>query len=56
VLTTLVVVGTGNHYLLDVFAGVAVAVVAALLTGLIGPRRDAEKSPQGFQFDVSEAR
>ncbi|MDQ1585935.1 MAG: hypothetical protein QOH80_1300 [Actinomycetota bacterium] len=57
VLTTLVVVGTGNHYLLDVFAGVAVAVVAALLTGLIGPRlRDSERSPQGFQFDVTGAR
>jgi hypothetical protein len=36
VLTTLVVVGTGNHYLLDVFAGVAVALAAAFLTGLLG--------------------
>jgi PAP2 superfamily len=35
VLTTLVVMGTGNHYLLDVVAGVAVVAVAAVVTNLV---------------------
>ncbi len=37
-LTTAVVVLTGNHYVLDVFAGVAVALACALLTGLVTGR------------------
>jgi hypothetical protein len=36
--TTIVVVGTGNHYLLDAVAGVSVAAVAATTTGLVSWR------------------
>lgn len=40
VLTTVSVVTTANHYLLDVVAGVAVGFAAAMVTGTIrGPRR-----------------
>jgi hypothetical protein len=47
--TTIVVVGTGNHYLLDVFAGVGVTAVAASLTGLVswrGSRSPTVRLPQ----------
>jgi hypothetical protein len=56
VITTLVVVGTGNHYLLDVFAGVAVALAAGLLTGLIGRSRNSKNTSLQAQPAVSEAR
>jgi PAP2 superfamily len=47
--TTTVVIGTGNHYLFDVFAGVGVTAVAATMTGLVswrGSRAPAARLPQ----------
>jgi hypothetical protein len=39
--TTLVVVATANHYLLDAVAGAAVVAVAIRLSGRLSPRRPA---------------
>ena len=39
VMTAIVVVMTGNHYLLDVAAGVAVGLIAVAVTSALAPRR-----------------
>jgi hypothetical protein len=47
--TTTVVIGTGNHYLFDVLAGVSVTAVAATVTGLVswrGSRQPVVRLPQ----------
>ena len=41
--TVVVVIATGNHYLLDTVAGAAVAIIALVIVGLISPARQGTK-------------
>jgi hypothetical protein len=47
--TALVVLATGNHYVLDVVAGIAVCLAASVATGLIGPGAEALAEPQDVE-------
>ena len=52
--TSLVVVGTGNHYVLDIVAGAAVIVIAYLLVTRVAARWSAHRLIAASRIDVTD--